>query len=135
MLFLPSYDSRLITLFQFGNDYVRRYIAVDVEAIDYKDIERVAIEKARLEMRVDIIILTLQDDDLLRTVIFPDAMGFKCPDLRINNVLWEVDKLFNFRKLNNLKHAIDKRSKQANHILLSHTLEYSFLYRVIKRPV
>ena len=133
MLPLPSYDRQFITLFRFGSGYVRRHVAVNINAADYKDLETIAIEKAMLGMRVDMM-PTLQDDDPLRSVIFPDAIGFKCPDLRINGTLWEVEKSFNSQKLNNLKHAVDEGSKQAHHviILLSHNVEYSFLYRVAK---
>ena len=84
-------------------------------------------------MRVDIMPVLLESDPR-RVVIFPDAIPNKSPDLRIDGILWEVEKSFNSVKLNNLKHAVDEGSKQAHHIiiLLSDEVNYDFLLRVTK---
>ncbi len=83
---LPSYDSQFIILFEFDKGYVRRHVAVDILASDYNYLEAISIEKAMLGMKVDMM-PTLQDDDPLRNIIFHDAIGFKCPDLRIDGTL------------------------------------------------
>lgn len=114
----PSYDSQFTILFHFANGYVRRHIAVDVNAVDYKDVETIAIEKAMQGMQVDIM-PTLQDDDTLRAVIFPDAIGFKSPDLRIDGVLWEVENSTRSENFNNIKHAIDRGREQADFVIVN----------------
>lgn len=132
MLILPSYDSWFITLFENDGGYVRRHVTVDVEASDYSYLETIALEKAMMGLWVDMMPV-LQDEDPLRQIIFPDALGFKCPDLRIDGKLWEVEKSSRSDKLNNLKHAVDEGSKQANHVIVDLSCDTSeaFMRRIV----
>jgi hypothetical protein len=83
--------------------------------------------------KVDIMPM-LQEDDPLRAAFFFASIGFKCPNLRIDGVLWEVEKSSNSLKVNNLKYAIDEGTKQAHYVIvnLSYHIDRSFMYRIIK---
>lgn len=133
MQILPSYDSQFITLFESNNGCVRRHVAVDTNGIDYSDVKTISYEKAIAGMKVDMMPILLSNDPLC-DVIFPDAKDNKSPDLRINGVLWEVEKSFNSLKINNLKHAVDEGSKQADYVIIivSHDINIDFMFRIIK---
>ena len=132
MQFLPSYDSQFITLFESGEGYVRRHIAVDIHASDYSYLEVIAIEKARMGKKVDMMPELLENDPL-RAVVFYGTERITNPDLKIDGVLWEVEGSTNSKNLNNLKHAVDEGSKQANHVLINLSAEIptQLMFRVV----
>jgi len=130
---LPSYDSQFVTLSQHKEGYVRRHVAVDIYTSDYGYLEEIAIEEARMGKKVDIM-PTLVANDPLRAVIFPDLIPNKNPDLRIEGVLWEVERSSDSLKINNLKHAIDEGSNPADCVIinLSDDIDFNFMVRVVK---
>ena len=133
MLPLPSYDSQFIILFESGEGYVRRHVLVDINASDYSHLKIFAYEKAIAGMNVDIMPILIESHPL-RSIIFFDAIKNKNPDLRIDGVLWEVERSYNSENINNLKHAIDEGSRQADHVIidLSHEISQSFMFKVAK---
>lgn len=113
---------------------VRRHILVNPDSHDYVYLQTIALEKGKIGMQVDIL-PTLAATDPLRHILFADAIGSKCPDLRINGTLWEVKQPTNPRSLNNVKHTISERAHQANNIiinLLEKLDEQYLLYRIAR---
>lgn len=112
---------------------VRRHILVNSHAQDYIYLEVIALEKGKMGMYVDIL-PTLAATDPLRNILFPDAIGSKCPDLRINGELWEVKQPTNPRSLNNIKHTITAGAHQSNRVIINLVEKFDdqYLFRIAK---
>ena len=116
-LTLLPYDSQFALLEQTREGWVRRHMLVSEQGADYAYLKELAGEQARKGAKVDLLPI-LHESDPTRATIFPDALPRKSPDLRINGLLWEVERPLNPKSLNNLKHAIDAGAKQAGHVII-----------------
>jgi hypothetical protein len=103
---------------------VWRHELVNLKGIDYKDLEEVAIDKAKLGCEVHLL-PTLAEGHPLRSEIFPNAKERKCPDLKINGEYVEVkipiDEL-HWRKINN---NIRLAHSQADKVIIKLNAKFS----------
>lgn len=131
--FSTEYDSYFFVLEEFETGVVRQHFLVKESYIDYCLIKAIALEKARMGAKVDIMPV-LDRKDILRQIIYPDAKGNKNADLRINDSLFEVEQPTKPGKINNLKHRIDEGAAQANSIIINlvESISTKFAKRVCK---
>ncbi len=78
------------TIFKHGKGSVTRHIGVDTKAGDYKIIEKVAKEKAKLGHTVEILPEIQMNDLERRKSVLPGVKGVKNPDLRIDGLYVDV---------------------------------------------
>lgn len=116
-LLLP-YENQFGTIEKYGKGYVRIHPLVNEKANDYNEVLQIAREKALQGNKADVL-PTLNAKDPLREIIFPDAKPRKNPDLRINNLLWEIETATNAQNFNNIKHSISDGAKQANYVIIN----------------
>lgn len=116
---LLPYDSQFSILEKFGaKGVVRTHPMVNVISKDYEHVLKIARDRALLGDKVDIL-PTIEDNEVLRNILFFDAKKRKSPDLRINGKLFEVEKSYASFNLNNVKHAISNGSKQSDNVIVS----------------
>lgn len=128
------YDGQFSRLDKVGAGWVREHANTDRNAKDYATVRSIAIDKAMRGAKVDIMPTISERDAPDYKIIFHDAKAGKCPDLRINGKLVEVEGSKNSKNLNNLKHAVSAGYKQANHVIvdMSQENDRETLYRVAK---
>jgi SPP1 gp7 family putative phage head morphogenesis protein len=127
------YDSQFSVLEKYGNGNVRIHPLVNRNDNDYETVYRIAKEKALLGHKIDIL-PTHQYDDIVRDILFHDAKKGKSIDLRIDGILWEVERSTNSLNINNLKHAVGAGSHQCDNVIvaLSQQVDGHTLSRISK---
>jgi hypothetical protein len=118
----PPYEQQFVVIEEFPNGGIlRRHILVNENYVDYEMVYLVGWEKALLGNIVDIMPI-LTEKDSLREVIYHDSKLNKCPDLRINGTLCEVENPQRPRNKNNLKRRISDGARQAD-VVIVHLIE------------
>lgn len=130
-----NYDSQFIELGKFDNGGVLRvHEAVNPDKDpDYFQNFFIAWGKAKQGCLVDIM-PNLPIKDERRIIIFHDGKPRKCPDLRIDGVLCEVEHPRKPGRLNTLKHRISDGAKQADYVIinLDKTIDINLMRRTSK---
>jgi len=129
-----SYESQFVIIEQFPSGGVlRRHFLVNENYIDYDVNLAVGTCKAINGCIVDML-PELNERDPRREVIYYDAKQFKCPDLRINGILYEVENPSKPKEYKNLKNRIAEGAGQADRIIvnLNESIEVNHRRRTCK---
>lgn len=126
-----EYCDRFEVISEFLYGFVRQHKSITPKHPDYELLRTISCEKAQRGAIVDIMPV-LHPKDAERLLIFPDAKLNKNPDLRINGTLHEVKTATNPLHANNLKHAIEQASNQADHVIINvpEPLFIGYVYRI-----
>jgi len=112
---------------------VRIHKAALKNSRDYNDVLKVAEDKARKGMAVDVM-PTIHPNDPGREVLFKGAKKGKSPDLRIQGKFIEVETPELPLHRNKIGHSIAYGSKQADHvvIVLKNKVSFNKMLRISK---
>lgn len=124
-----NYDGQfaVVETFQTGG-ILRRHFLVNEKYIDYEVVYTAGRRKAELGCLVDMM-PELHSKDRLREIVYYDAKEFKCPDLRINGVLHEVENPSKPQEYNNLKNRIAEGAGQADMVIVNLVEEIGINHR------
>jgi hypothetical protein len=123
-------DFFILEIFPETGGIVYVHNAVNQVLDDFALNIKIAHDKAR-RGHVVYILPTLHERDERRAIIFFDSKPLKNPDLRIDDVLHEVEAPTKPGRLNNLKHRISEGAHQANFVILN--LETSIDINLMRR--
>lgn len=134
MTLLP-YDSQFYLIKEHSKGgFIRQHFLVNESLSDYQLHLQIAHEKAIVGKKVDLLPTLGNVNDELRKIIFPDSIFAKSPDLRIDGILWEIERSTNSLNLKNLSRSIRDGASQAHYVIvdISEYLNKHDMFRVVK---